>query len=406
MRHSLCRLVSPNAIGALLLAGIGIILCPLLTGDVFAQDSIEHPPFCEPIDFSKAQSDGFDAARKRAFSLNTGEPRTVRVIYFVPNDRSFSIAVEDSIKRAVRQVRTFFSDQMTAHGFDLNAINIESGDDGDPLIHRVTGRHGDRHYDDNMHSAVFSEIRQDFDTRENIYIAFIDNSRLFTQMGGRRSKIGGEASLRADFKWQTVAHELGHTFGLHHDFRNDRYVMSYGDEQDSLSPCAAEFLSVHPYINAGISTEWTGSPAVELISSPKFPPNSESISAQFKLADYDGLHQLILFTPTPPLNWGSGDPEVKAWQGLAKKQNSEVELEYRRDIVSTSATPANPAPEEIHVNVVDTDGNVRQVSYNLVSISPYSYATLEGHADGVVAVSFSPDAKIVASASYDNTVRL
>ena len=124
------------------------------------------------------------------------------------------------------------------------------------------------------------------------------------------------------------------------------------------------------------------------------------------MTDTDGLHQLILFTTTPHLNFGGGSPEVEAWRGLGKKQNSEVEFEYRRDIVSGTSTPANPVPEEIHVNAVDMDGNVRRVSYNLVSISPYNYATLEGHAAGVLSVTFSPDAKVVASASNDNTVRL
>ena len=406
MRHTICRLVSLNGMGALFILSISLILCPLSAGNVFAQDADEHPPFCEPIDLSPMQPESSESAGKRAFSLNTGDPRTVRVIYFVPNDRSFSSTVEDSIKRAVRRVRAFFTEQMTAHGFGSNAINIETGDDGEPLIHRVEGQHGDEHYADGTHFTVFNEIRQNYDTRANIYVAFIDNSRLFTQMGGRSGKTGGEASLRTDFKWQTLAHELGHTFGLHHDFRDNRYVMSYGDEQDSLSVCAAEFLSVHPYLNHGITTESSASPTIELISSPKFLPDADNISVRFKVVDTDGLHQLILFTPTPPLNWGSGYPEVKAWRGLAKRQNSEVELEYRRDIVSTSATPANPAPEEIHINVVDTDGNVRQVSYNLVSISPYSYATFEGHADAVVSVTFSPAATILASASNDNTVRL
>ena len=403
MRHSIYRLVSPNGMGALFIVTIGFILFSLLAVDAIAQNAEEHPPFCEPIDFSQVHLKGSESAGKRAFNLNTGDPRTVRVIYFVPNDGSFSVTVEDSIKRAVQQVRTFFAEQMKAHGFGLDAINIETGADGDPLIHRVTGQHPNDHYADNMHSAVFSEIRQNYDTRANIYVAFIDNSRRFTPRGGRNGKTGGEASMRVDFDWQTVAHELGHGFGLHHDFRNDAYVMSYSDEPDSLSALAAEFLSVHPYFNPGITTEWTGSPAVELVSSARFQPNAEDITVQFKVADTDGLHQLILFATTPLINWGGGFPEVKAWRGMAKEASAVVNFEYERDAVGMIQ---NPDLEKIHVNAVDTDGNVRQISFNLVSISPYAYATFKGHANGVVSVSFSPDAKIVASGSYDKTVRL
>ena len=250
------RLGARNGMDVSILAVVCIILLPVFADYAYPQETGD-PPFCEPIDFSQEQPEGSDAAVKRAFNLNTGDPRTVRVIYFVPNDRTFFSTVEDSIKRAVRQVRTFFADQMKAYGFGLDDINIETGDDGEPLIHRVTGQHPNDHYADNMHSAVFSEIRQNYDTLANIYVAFIDNSRRFTPRGGRNGKTGGEASMRVDFDWQTVAHELGHGFGLHHDFRNDAYVMSYSDEPDSLSALVAEFLSVHPYFNPGITTEWT-----------------------------------------------------------------------------------------------------------------------------------------------------
>ncbi len=396
------RLSGWNSMRFCILAIVCIVLSPLFAGYAYPQETGDVP-FCEPIDLSQVQPKGFDAAGKRAFSLNTGDPRTVRVIYFVPNDRSFSITVEDSIKRAVRQVRTFFADQMKAHGFGLNAIDIDTGDDRDPLIHRVTGQHPNDHYADNMHSAVFSEIRQDYDTWANIYIAFIDNSRRFTPRGGRNGKTGGEASMRVDFDWQTVAHELGHGFGLHHDFRNYSYVMSYGSEPISLSLCNAQFLSVHPYFNPGIATESTAGPAVELISSRKFPPNEEDINVQFKVADTDGLHQLILFTMTPLINWGGGFPEVKAWRGMAKEADAVIDFQYARDAVGMIQ---DPDVERIHVNAVDTDGNVGQASFNLVSISPYHYATLSGHTHAIFSVLFSPNGKVVASGSDDNTMRL
>ena len=47
--------------------------------------------FCLPIDFEEMrESDSLYAARKQAFDLNVGESRTVRMIYFLPNDRPVS----------------------------------------------------------------------------------------------------------------------------------------------------------------------------------------------------------------------------------------------------------------------------------------------------------------------------
>ena len=42
--------------------------------------------------------------------------RTVRMIYFLPNDRPFRQEVVDSMKVRIRQVQSFFVAQMEAHG--------------------------------------------------------------------------------------------------------------------------------------------------------------------------------------------------------------------------------------------------------------------------------------------------
>ena len=55
-----------------------------------------------PLDIEEMQArDSIYAANKQALNLNVGPPRTVRMIYFLPNDRPFRASVVDSMKRAM-----------------------------------------------------------------------------------------------------------------------------------------------------------------------------------------------------------------------------------------------------------------------------------------------------------------
>ena len=176
---------------------------------------------------------------------------------------------------------------------------------GEPIVHRVDGRHSDSHYLDYTLSTVQEELRQAFDLWSNIYIVVIDNSihgigfwgQLAAGVGIQNGKNGGVGLFSEEFGFTTIAHELGHTFGLHHDFRDDAYIMSYGPGEDRLSACAAEFLAVHPYFNHAIPTSETQRPTIELIS-PRYPAGSNSASVQLRVRDSDGLHQVTLFART------------------------------------------------------------------------------------------------------------
>ena len=63
-----------------------------------------------------------------------------------------------------------------------------------------------------------------------------------------------------------MAHELGHAFGLSHNFQKRAYIMSYGSGRSRLSECDAEYLSVHPYFNPDTPIEGGEPPTIELIS--------------------------------------------------------------------------------------------------------------------------------------------
>ena len=56
-------------------------------------------------------------ARSAVANLNIGEPRTVRMIYFLPNDRPYRADVVQRMKDETRNVQAFFAKQMEAHGY-------------------------------------------------------------------------------------------------------------------------------------------------------------------------------------------------------------------------------------------------------------------------------------------------
>ena len=105
--------------------------------------------FCRVLDFEDMQArDSLYVAPKQTFNLNTGEPRTVRMIYFLPNDRPFRQEVVDSMKVTIRQIQTFYAEQMQAHGHGNKTFRFETDAQGEPMVHRVDGQHPESYYSD------------------------------------------------------------------------------------------------------------------------------------------------------------------------------------------------------------------------------------------------------------------
>ena len=375
----------------------------LLSLPVAHASPVDSIHFCVPFDYAQWRREHPLPAAKVAADLNVGEPRTVRMIYFLPNDRPFRQEVVDSMKTTIRQIQTFYSEQLEAHGYGNKTFRFETDAQGEPMVHRVDGQHPESHYDNTYGGAALDETMQAFDLDTNIYLIVIDNGKGSVGdaagRGTRRGKNGGYAWVAGNFGWKLVAHELGHAFGLQHDFRDGAYTMSYG-KGGRLSACAAEFLAVHPHFSADSPIEEGSPPTIELISPTEYPPGSRSISVQLEVSDPAGVHQVILFVP------GFDNIEVKACRGVTGEKEAVVEIEYDGVIPSEIGTSlSNPISHTINVEAVDTDGNVSREQYGFAEISPYYIATLEGHSDRVPAVAFSSGGTL-ASGSWDGTASL
>ena len=349
-------------------------------------------------------------------NLNVGEPRTVRMIYFLPNDRPFRPEAVQWIKNGIHTMQNFYAEQMQAHGHGNKTFRVETDDQSELIVHRVDGQHPYRDYIDesgNVSGSISEEVFQEFNRANNVYIIFIDpiDTRGFTgsgsvdRVGGRTS--GGHAYLPIPSHWTFVAHELGHAFGLQHDFRSGDYIMSYGPRNEhQLSACSADFLAVHPYFNPDIEDIETGKTSIELISPHTYLPNSNSVPVQLKLNDSDGLHQVILHV-TPPYNRTT----VKEYRGLTGEKNVIVQFDYDGVIPSAhdpsysrSTSLLNPHVHSILVVAVDIFGNISSESFilfpkTLQTLTKISGDNQHGLPDAILPVPFVVEARDVNNGS-------
>ena len=406
---------------------IGLILSPLSV--VHAQPSPDDSVlFCAPFDYEQWRRDNPRSAGKALTDLNRGEPRTVRIIYFLPTDLPYRAAGVDSIKSKMRQAHTFFGNQMSAHGYEHQNFRFETDAAGQPLVHRVDGQHPTSHY---TASAILEEIDSVFDISENVYLIVIDTASIGGPGGpagvGRRvGKNGGFAlvgrlfltqiQIASDHELGTTIHELGHAFGLYHDFREDADVMSYGYEpsldwifQDVkvLSFCNAQFLATHPYFNHQSPLE--GEPlhtVEELTSSPIHTEDATSISVRVRLSDPDGLHQAMLLTETKPPHYSQGFLEVKSCQGLDGQTDAIVEFDHDGVLPSMKESDFSSfRTQSLQIQAVDVSGNVDYSRlFDLInnkSREPIAVFRTSGH-DILRSMDFSVEDDLIVFLSSDD----
>ena len=382
------------------------LICSALVG-LLLSPPVFLPASTPPFDYEQWRREHPRSAAKRLADLDVGAPRTVRMIYFLPNDRPYQAGVVDSMKTMIRQLQTFYSEQMQAHGQGEQTFRLETDDQGELLVHRVDGQHPDSHYLDNTFVAVLEEVGQVFDVEKNVYFVVIDNSLYAIRteenpnpVGGAATSMeeGGMALVSEEFGFGIAAHELTHAFGLlWHDFRDERYILSYGLDPDRLSDCNAGFLAVNPYFNPDREEPPPASPPyIERMSPDTYREGAESVSVELSLRDPDGLHQVFLFVTSGGFFLSEGS-QVKACRAMAGEKEAVVAFEYDGSRPSNIRTSlSNVVVHPITVAAVDMDGNVGWESFDLRQLSAEHLATLSGFG-AIESVSFSPDGATLVS---------
>ena len=204
----------------------------------------------------------------------------------------------------LKRVHKFYADQMENYGYD-KTFRYETDPDGKALVHHIVGKHDDAQYRKNPASS-FGEFAKKIQTPNTILLVFIDVSGGTIYVSGVTTSgdvcgaaySGGRILIPAYggcFNRIPIAHELGHTFGLPHDWRSGRYIMSYGPGQDKISEAAALWLDVHPYFNKHrVDAEdrtSTSPPQIKDLPVIAYPP--DVYHAYFEVTD-DRLHHAQL----------------------------------------------------------------------------------------------------------------
>ena len=248
--------------------------------------------------------------------VNVNHRPCVRLVYFYPKDQSLKQDKVETLRRLTADANKRYADEMQQHGFGRKTFAVETDRDGVPVVHIIRGRFSENHYrpTGRHHRGVYTaraEILEHFsDDRQHIYFFMMDlTQNAFSSdpgcwaFGGlhfvdqRREKdvLGGYAILPA-WGWCSESlpitlHELGHAFGLHHDFRDGRgsdFIMAYG-RQSHLSQDAAAWLSVSVFFNDSLGL----SPGtITRVPDPEHTP--QGVKIRFQAEDPDRLHQMQL----------------------------------------------------------------------------------------------------------------
>ena len=275
---------------------------------------------------------------------------SVRLVYFLPNDRPARPDRVSALRQLIKDAQQFYADEMQRHGFGRKTFTIETDEDGEPLVHRVDGRFNEDYYYNPLtdfkvwdeffeHLMTFNMFIEHFDDLQHVYFIAIDLSSELLNGGdscglagvsfhpsGRGASSfsfgtgavrhrdetqgeevrGGTAIIPVSgvcfednrgflHRLRVTIHELGHTFGLEHDFRDGRdNDAAIGGRGFRLSKCEAEWLSVSRFFNSNpVSNNSLGD--IQLISKPTY--SAEEVSIGFEVTDADGLHQAQLLVP-------------------------------------------------------------------------------------------------------------
>ncbi|MDE0683209.1 MAG: hypothetical protein OXI63_09870 [Candidatus Poribacteria bacterium] len=322
-------------------------------------------------------------------------PDIVRLIYFLPSDRAAQPDITEKLDKLIKEIQQFYADQMAHYGFGRKTFTFEKNEDGSAKVYLVEGQYTDKYYLKGTSGKIRKEINEKFDASKDVHLIAVDISseRINLQREGVIA-VGGLTPVGLDYKkglwgaraggaivpasgddgfnWETIAHELGHAFGLKHDFRDASYLMSYGQAQKRLSEGSAEWLDKSRYFNPG-QPFFNQPTAIEIVASSVNPSKSKVL--RFHLKDVDGLHQAMLLipptadTPPPGYQWDKNPEDNKrSWKRQQRGKSFVLHdywfLDAQKEVTVEFNLP-EPRKNRLELRIIDVHGNITYRTFDL-----------------------------------------
>lgn len=264
-----------------------------------------------------------------SLSANAQQAFTVRGAYIKPIDAPApNDAVISKFKSILSDIQTLYRKEMERNGYGSKTFRLETDHTGQPTVQIVNGSHSMTTYQGNTADVVEQELLQKFQYKNHIYVVIIGGLDTVAsgtsngnggigdgwQCGGCRG-IATIAESSGNFEFSTVAHELGHAFGLWHNLKGkngENYLMWRGYR---LEDYEARWLDKSPYFNGG-HRNFNGLPQVVRIRNAVSVKMDGTDYVQFKI-DIKGnteLYQAKIFR--------NSDSCVIAWDELTGQRDT------------------------------------------------------------------------------------